>query len=566
MNLAAMFPALSGGLPTANPLEDESQIGPSVPMGGASPTFPGAGGMGGGLPLMPGRPGLPGGPAGLMSPQPMAPQGGGLGGVLSEIAPLLLAAFSVKSNNPLGSAALMHGVLQGKQQKALEAAKRETDAQKRRDAATEFMMQAAHDAQSFDTPEDAAAYLAHAEQVLHRIDPTIGPGALSRAVPLNTAAMQKKTATATQKAAADRIAQLRTIYGDNFDQTADSASVTFQGKTIKVRDLLGLAEVNLSTDAGPVSSKAKAPATESERLTRLLTDAQAAEASGDRLKASTLMGQYNAALKQQRDFTTPPRPAATSDYGDFLARWAKDHGKTVDTITAADELQAKKAYGQADDRPVDPTLATLRQIQIDNARDKAANKPALSPQAAAVARGFDSLPAVRSVQKMAEAVQFAGSMDPNTKNPADDQALIYAFAKAMDPDSVVREGEYATVQKYAQSWAQTFGFNTARMFSNTAFLTPEARANMKKTIAAKFSTAAGQYNNLRRSYGERINRMTGRTDGADYLTDYDGGTFPGSTAPAPSTPAATAPAASPGGSKPATLRYNPATGKADRVK
>jgi hypothetical protein len=29
--------------------------------------------------------------------------------------------------------------------------------------------------------------------------------------------------------------------------------------------------------------------------------------------------------------------------------------------------------------------------------------------------------------------------------------MVYAFAKIMDPESVVREGEYETVKKYSQS-------------------------------------------------------------------------------------------------------------------
>lgn len=140
-------------------------------------------------------------------------------------------------------------------------------------------------------------------------------------------------------------------------------------------------------------------------------------------------------------------------------------------------------------------------------------------------KAFDAQPVVKRVQTMAESVSFANSLDPNTTNPADDQALIYAFAKAMDPDSVVREGEYKTVQKYAQSWADTFGFNAARIFSNTSFLTPEARKNMKTTIQKKYAAARGQYDNLRVQYGQQINRITGGKDGDTYLTDYGAG-FP----------------------------------------
>jgi hypothetical protein len=161
----------------------------------------------------------------------------------------------------------------------------------------------------------------------------------------------------------------------------------------------------------------------------------------------------------------------------------------------------------------------------------------------AQSKGFDSQQIVKRTQTMAEAASFASSLDPNTKNPADDQALIYAFAKAMDPESVVREGEYATVQKYAQSWAQTFGFNTARLFTNSEFLTPQARANMKKTIMARYAAARGQYDNVRKSYEGRINKITGGTDAADYLTDY-AGAFPeiASETTAPAAPTGEPPA------------------------
>jgi len=185
-----------------------------------------------------------------------------------------------------------------------------------------------------------------------------------------------------------------------------------------------------------------------------------------------------------------------------------------DMVTYQRLLKVKKEMGQADDRPraapvVGPEglpAATMRRV---DAKSKA----------------FELLPAVKNTQKMSEAVGFANALDVNTKNPADDQALIYAYAKAMDPDSVVREGEYATVQKYAQSWAQSFGFNAARVFSNVAFLTPEARQNMKTTINAKFKAAERQYSGIRKSYTDQINQITGHQDGDSYLTDF-GSAFP----------------------------------------
>jgi hypothetical protein len=190
--------------------------------------------------------------------------------------------------------------------------------------------------------------------------------------------------------------------------------------------------------------------------------------------------------------------------------------------------QAIRQAKEAGDLGPDPTLQAIRDLTLEQKRN--APKPDMPPaqqrRIDAKAKAFDALPVVKRTQTMAEAVSFADSLDPNTNNPADDQALIYAFAKAMDPESVVREGEYATVQKYAQSWAQTFGFNAQRVFSNTAFLTPQARANMKSTIRTRYGAAKAQYDNVRRSYASQIDRIIGGPGGEDYLIDY-GAAFPG---------------------------------------
>lgn len=201
-------------------------------------------------------------------------------------------------------------------------------------------------------------------------------------------------------------------------------------------------------------------------------------------------------------------PAQAGSFEDYVQR------KYGDQATPEQILEARKVYQQVDDRP---------RITVNTGQG--GHPPAVQRRVDAVARGFDAQPVVKKAQTMAEAVSFAEGLDPNTKNPADDQALIYAFAKAMDPESVVREGEYATVQKYAQSWADTFGFNAQRVFSNTAFLTPQARQNMKQTIRAKFSATQGQYENVRREYGRRIERITGKPGGIEELTDF-GAAFP----------------------------------------
>jgi len=152
----------------------------------------------------------------------------------------------------------------------------------------------------------------------------------------------------------------------------------------------------------------------------------------------------------------------------------------------------------------------------------------VSPRVRELADKFSADPVVKRTQVIAEGANFALGLDNNTTNPADDIGLLYSFAKTMDPDSVVREGEYATVQKYAQSWAEKFGFDVQRIFSNTAFLTPQARANMKSTIQQKFGASRKMYENVRQQYGKQIGQVTGEADGTKHLLDLGAG-FPNTT-------------------------------------
>ncbi len=194
-----------------------------------------------------------------------------------------------------------------------------------------------------------------------------------------------------------------------------------------------------------------------------------------------------------------------------------------DTATYQRLQKVKRDMGRADD---DPTLAAVRQLQLDAAKTRAATLPLpVQRRVNQLSDAFRNDPAVKRANITAEGYSFVKAMDPKTQNPADDQALIYAFAKAMDPDSVVREGEYATVQKYAQSWKDKFGFDVARVLTNSEFLTPAARKNLVDTIGTKFKASRNSYDNVRKGFATQINKTTGQTDADEYLLDY-AGAFP----------------------------------------
>ena len=146
--------------------------------------------------------------------------------------------------------------------------------------------------------------------------------------------------------------------------------------------------------------------------------------------------------------------------------------------------------------------------------------PKLVTPVQSIANSFDNEQIVKNYNTATEGYNTVSTIGADTKSPADDIAFIYAFAKIMDPNSVVREGEYATIQKYAQQWSKSFGFKAQRIFSNTSFLSDDAKKKMLQALNPKIRSIQTQYNNAYSEYGRRINNLTGRDDGTSYLTDY----------------------------------------------
>jgi hypothetical protein len=129
------------------------------------------------------------------------------------------------------------------------------------------------------------------------------------------------------------------------------------------------------------------------------------------------------------------------------------------------------------------------------------------------------------VKTTIDALKNAGS------SPTDDIQRIYAFAKIMDPNSVVREGEYKTVQDYSTALLQRAGINLARAFDARGFLTPDARDAMSKTLGNVLTAKQYAYKQLQDQYQNRINQVQG--GGFNSLTNYSTG-YGGNTAPAAS--------------------------------
>lgn len=136
---------------------------------------------------------------------------------------------------------------------------------------------------------------------------------------------------------------------------------------------------------------------------------------------------------------------------------------------------------------------------------------------------FDASPTVKRFNNILDSRNAIAQIPANTKNPADHQAIIYYFAKALDPDSVVREGEYATIKKYAQPIFSRYKGELDNALNGTGFLSDAAVTNIKETIENRHKSTLPAYNNLEKETKSSINKIAGKDVSGMVMKDYKGG-------------------------------------------
>ncbi|RTL06201.1 hypothetical protein EKK58_06175 [Candidatus Dependentiae bacterium] len=113
---------------------------------------------------------------------------------------------------------------------------------------------------------------------------------------------------------------------------------------------------------------------------------------------------------------------------------------------------------------------------------------------------------------------------PNQEaNAGDDMALMYLFAKAQDPESVVRESEYDNVAQYFSNLPQNIQFSLSRYYQETpdGRLTPNSRKAMIEGLNTLYNSQKEQYDNLKRDTTNRINGIAGREVSDLFLNTYE---------------------------------------------
>lgn len=119
-----------------------------------------------------------------------------------------------------------------------------------------------------------------------------------------------------------------------------------------------------------------------------------------------------------------------------------------------------------------------------------------------------------------DSINTVNGIDSTSTNPADHQAIVYAFAKALDPDSAVKEGEYETIKKYAQSAVKRYGREISNAVNGTGFLSKEAIENIQTTMNNLEKSRKPQFDKLYSERARTINNIAGADVAGEVLIDY----------------------------------------------
>jgi len=152
-----------------------------------------------------------------------------------------------------------------------------------------------------------------------------------------------------------------------------------------------------------------------------------------------------------------------------------------------------------------------------------------------IASSFDSRPSVKAFEEQAEKMKTVQAIAKGGYGGPGDLALVFEFMRGLDPTSVVRESEYATAAKSGnifRGWAAKFN---GWLDPKGGFLDPKVGESFAAILEEKVRTKGKDIDAVRKDYARRINKITGKADGEEYLTDYTTllGTAPSGTIPPP---------------------------------
>lgn len=223
----------------------------------------------------------------------------------------------------------------------------------------------------------------------------------------------------------------------------------------------------------------------------------------------------------------------------------------IDPNMAFSPDQIRQQTKAADDFYNEQIAGYAEQAQNELAKSASTSKysddsifTGLSPNAVSLLttlrKDFSAEPDVKKFNVIQNsAVQAKQLVDRLTKSKsagtgADDLRLVFLFAKAQDPDSVVRETEYDNAKKMISTLPEGAKQAVSRVINLTndgrgimptqarGFLTPEARKEVLNALIEQYNGSQQLYDNVYNNYAQMAENFSGRPGiGKDILVGYD---------------------------------------------
>lgn len=225
-------------------------------------------------------------------------------------------------------------------------------------------------------------------------------------------------------------------------------------------------------------------------------------------------GEIKKAESNAKTITDFYSKAIESGQADIINSLSKLNPSSVNFVTDLGKV-VSKITGNTIDKQI--KQEQLKKLQAETKQIGLALPGPIQTKVQTIAGQFDSEQAVKNYQTIAESIDAVRN---GGTSPVDDIQRIYAVAKVLDPSSAVKEGEYKTIESYAQSLLQRAGKKIQKVFDNEGFLTEEARKYINDTLDNRLASSEKAYKNIYEEYGRRINKLTGKNDGTEYITDY----------------------------------------------
>jgi hypothetical protein len=176
---------------------------------------------------------------------------------------------------------------------------------------------------------------------------------------------------------------------------------------------------------------------------------------------------------------------------------------------------------------------TVAKTQAE-ARRKPEDPDELSPtklnKVTALASQFDSNPIVKAFNvQVNKAESVKNILEAGLGGPGD-LAIVYEFMKGLDETSVVRESEYAAASKSGNIFAGAMARFNGYLKEDGGMLPQNVKESFLKIVNQKMGVTKKQVSKMHADFSRRIEKITGKPNGSEYLTDYanlyDGGSEP----------------------------------------